>query len=259
MNANDLKVEFFTDPKPEDAITEEQHKQEALEYATLGMTTLAARATQRIAAPPEMGRRLSQDELALWRWRYPQIYMSSPIGTDSWETLSKWGQRRDWWSQLTWPLPADIRSLALSARTAYDALEIWTPELKPVPRIGPSPILIGVRGSSRYLLARWAEALEPLEEIRAKMLSRRGRRAFKSRRLYRVDDYRALHIWLPATLAGCGLIMAGTALAPDAPRNLAQIFGLLSLMPAAWAAHSIWLRFSIRRACEYAGWIMAEE
>mgnify|MGYP001618839326 CR=1 FL=1 len=167
-----FKIELYRpDVMPVDALTAEVWTQEAEEYESLGFKALATRSRQHAArwfSAPVVGRRLATNELAVWTWRYPSAYCSRP--PLQWRS----DQATDLWQAMTWPVPAYVRTLIREAAPAYDRLEIWTPELRPFPRVGPSPILLGVRGTEWYLLARWAEALEPFEAIRARAQCWRG-------------------------------------------------------------------------------------
>ena len=74
MNVEDLQVERFYEPRPEDAVPAEVFEREAEEYEMVGLTELATRARRLSQLKPDVGRLLSAEELAVWAWRYPTAY-----------------------------------------------------------------------------------------------------------------------------------------------------------------------------------------
>ena len=185
-----FQLEEYAAAKPgaEDAAT-----LEAL-YRKMGLIALADRS----APAPSAGQLLTDAELAVWGWRYPSVY--STLNTQGGVRVLRHARVLTYqvtrpWARLTWPVPPHVCGLAQAVREEFDTLEIWTPELRPAPRIGPSPILVGWKHQRVYLLARWAEALEPFEQIAARAKSRRGRRALALRR-------RWIEQWDPLAAAG---------------------------------------------------------
>lgn len=255
-------VEFYDEPRPAQAAPAGYFDQEAAEYEALGLTDLAK---QSRLAPRTVGRRLTAEEVAVWRWRYPSVYASSlgfllPPDQTVWE-----------WGNLTWPVPCEVRALIRQHRDTFDRLEIWTPELRPAPRVGPTPILLGVRlryvgprlrdqRLDYYLLARWAEALEPFEAIRARAGSRLGRRAMWVRRIYAHGPPDMRFGGVVLMIGGGAITGLGVMLSPDVPGStyFAPLLGGGLIALGAWV---MWLssRSMLRWACEYAGWVLEEE
>lgn len=247
-----FSVEVYADVMPAQALPAEHFEREEKEYSGIGLTELAKRSQQAVAQRRGhvVGHRLSTQESTVWRWRYPTVYATA-FRTGPWPRLDQVVYP---WARLTWPVPTEVRQLIVSARDVFDGLEIWTPELRPVPRVGPSPILIGVRGGEQWLLARWAEVLEPFEEIQAKMHSREGRRAMRVRRDFtRNNDASAIPYVVAAFIAVFSLVFMLAYASPFAGIGLVVSLGII--------ARSTWfvLPSSRRWACQYAGWVMGEE
>ena len=198
---------------------------------------------------------LSPEDLAVWRWRYPTVYR--------WPGLT---QQRDAlgrqlvldWETLLWPVPAHVCGLiqhCFERARFFDTLEIWTLELRQAPRLGPSPILVGWIGPRAYLLARWAEALEPFSAIRAQAESRRGRVALRLRERYMFD-----HVG-PYCAGATILAMLGVI-----PALLLVIDGLwwAGLLGGGFYGGAALLlakvpwRWRMRRVAAWAGWVLPE-
>jgi len=169
--------EAFHHSVPSDALLHE-----AVEYESLGLTTLADRSMKLACATDAKvsGKVLSVDEIAIWSWRDPTAYSTAVARQDD-RTIGNLPQRLLAWNRLTWPVPQEVRQIVHQSLPCFDRLEIWTPEWDTSLRIGPSPILMGCRGNRATLLARWAEALEPWEKIVQKAKSRYGREARRLR------------------------------------------------------------------------------
>ena len=159
-------------------------------YERAKLSTLAS-----ISRGTTLGVPLSPEDLAVWRWRYPTVYRW-PLAPEQPDTPDRQLVLR--WGTLPWPVPAHVCGLIQhclgeigKGPRLVDALEIWTPELhRQAPRVASvaDPILVGWIGRRAYLLARWAEALEPFSEIRARADSRRGRTALRVRNRYLFEE-----------------------------------------------------------------------
>lgn len=262
MNVEDLQVERFYEPRPEDAVPAEVFEREAEEYEMVGLTELATRARRLSQLKPDVGRLLSAEELAVWAWRYPTAYSTLPK-----RGFFEFVQRERGWNALTWPVPASVRALIRDVRPSFEGLEIWTPEFGPATRLGPSPILLGRRDNRFYLLARWAEALEPFEEIRARAHSRQGRWAAAVRRrlLQHPLAIYGVPFFISIIAFTFGLPLTVTVMEPPSVPSSHLAIGITLLTIGAagailgtyqWCRHATaWAR---RKACAFAGWVLEE-
>ena len=208
---------------------------------------------------PFFGVPLSPRDLAVWQWRYPTVYRW-PIAAVQPATLALRRQLVLDWEGLLWPVPAHVCGLIQhcflgKGAPFFDRLEIWTPELRQAPRLGPSPILVGWIGQRAYLLARWAEALEPFGAIRAQAESRQGRAALRLRGRYMFD-----HV-LPYGFFAAVLVMIGAipsvVLLIDSAWWARFVFGGFCGGAVVMLAKAPW-RWRMRRVAAWAGWVLPE-
>jgi hypothetical protein len=245
-------VEIYADPMPAQAAPPGDIDRDVEEYTELGFAALARR-TRQLAGVG--GHLLTDAELAVWRWRYPSSY-----NTDRDRDAGIWfGQAVRAWASLEWPVPRRVRDAIAEARPSFDALEVWTPELRRAPATGLSPILVGVRGGQRFLLARWAEALEPFEAIASRSRSRRGRWALAVRKRYQFETPSA---------GGIGAVFMLLLFSSFSWMALSDGYvGLgVALVGVGVAAAAACVRDAIlstgravRRAADYAGWVFPAE
>lgn len=243
-----MQIETFSEHHPRTADASEVI---AHEYHCAGLKALDVQVRQ-VIRQGVWGHLLGAEELAVWTWRYPTRYST----TNEFERVEG-TQCVVPWKQLLWPVPSEVRQIIPTTIPAFDSLEIWTPELRRAPRIGPSPILVGRRGSAVFLIARWAEVLEPYEDIRTRMLHRHGRRAITIRTFYlggedllggRAYFWGILGLFPTVTFVAFGVLPAWLTT------------GTLSLSLFAMAAWRRYLRTprAVRWACTYAGWVLPE-
>lgn len=254
LDGIDIGVEIYDEISPERIIGSEYFGRAAEEYEQAGLTQLA-KINRQISNSEKisLGRAMTSYETDVWRWRYPTIYKSNGIHT--------FFQRDQWvlpWSQCEWPVPDEVRSLLLRALPAFDYLEIWTPELRQVQVrwTGASPILVGVRGSDRWLLARWAEALEPFEEIAKKAFSNDGLRAMEIRRIvfgFYPPILTSLTFALSITAGFSGIV--GIAEHSWLVGALSIAFGVAASL-CGYALYRRVNKHALDWACEYAGWVI---
>lgn len=254
LNGSPWQVEIYdSEVMPSDAFNLDDWETAERDYTLLGLQALKKLSSQ--SKVPMLGCLMSQHEIDVWAWRYPSIYRTRWNGVPS----RRFPQTYPNWSQLTWPMPAEVRALAIEAKPQFDDLEIWVPELRRASRVGPSPLLVGVRGNTRYLLARWAEALEPFEEIEMRMESSNGRKAARIRACVATD------ISFPEVCGGAialsVLCLLGAALFVVGPQYMQGASGFLTLPTAvvaflAWRMANSLRPAAVRWACDYAGWIL---
>ena len=267
-------IELYDDVLPSQALMRADRDREAAEYRELGLTELAQHVGRHLS-----GHLMSQNELAVWAWRYPTMYRTPnwragltrrqpKPGPTSPPTLTTAAIARVGgltmvvcpWDQLIWPVPADVRRLIKEHEDDFTALEIWVPELRRAQWDTRSPILVGVGGEDRYLLARWAEALEPFEEIAGRARSAAGRKAQAIRHVYQhSQDMTAVGCAVLASAATTvALFFGGLGLFSGYPG--ATVFGFVLLPIAASAWRAAWRRteHAVDWACRYAGWVRPE-
>lgn len=251
---------------PVHALSEEDLAAEQRDYTALGLLSLAERAAQMRRGSARRGcAPLSQHELDVWAWRYPTVYRipSWARGSAPWEANAsqRFPQLYEAWAQLEWPMPPEVRALAIAMAPKYDWLEIWVPELRRAPQIGISPILVGACGGHYELLARWAEALEPFEDIERRMESKTGKRAMRIRRLYQrgatVDDA-ALQLLGAIAFTVFTLVALGTALTTAENPVGVSVFAATFVIPTAYLWRAVYLHSTsaVKWACKYAGWVI---
>jgi len=247
---------YYREVTPGDFLGDAYHEGEAASYERLGFHELG-RTTRRTIIP--LGKLLSKDDLSVWIWRYPTVYVRS--GRHIPQYREDQGQKRlrqDYglFSSLRWPIPKEVRDIIEATERHFDSLQIWTPEFFPAPRIGPSPILVGHSQGQYWLLARWAEALEPFEDIKARMSSKNGRKATCIRGVK--------NGFLPpgsivGLIAGCfGLVsILATHFSTKNLVWLAMEAGFTLLSVSYAVAWDKWLSSERmkRWACETAGWV----
>lgn len=159
---------FVIDRKP--AITpQEEHRAEYLLEKILaaeevGLTAEATLLKAELSAVEKGGlitaSPLTADECAIWGAWLPTSY-GDVVGT--WRSLAHYSFDRV-------PAPVLKKWQAHKAAGDFEHYEIWTPE-----RHIPDPILIGVNGTMRHLLARWGESdanLVTFDDIKKKLLVR---------------------------------------------------------------------------------------
>lgn len=203
---------------------------------------------------------LSPRDLAVWRWRYPTVYRWPDPGPKQPAALGR--QLVLNWERLLWPVPAHVCGLIqhcferIGASQGFDALEIWTPELRQAPRLGPSPILVGWIDQRAYLLARWAEALEPFGEIRTQAESRRGRAALRLRDRYMFWEDTAAR----AVLNYVSVVMVPLLLMLLGARFWVALFlaGVAYGSLVAFLLGNAPWRWRMRRVAAWAGWVLPE-
>lgn len=111
-----------------------------------------------IAAP------LTEDELTIWGAWLPTAYVESNDPT----------AHKLWWYNFDRiPAPVLKKWHALKKAKVFECYEIWTPEVQ-----RPDPILLGVNGTVRHLIARWGESdanLVTFDDIKRELLHRLNR------------------------------------------------------------------------------------
>ncbi len=125
----------------------------------LEIATVKARA--RIVAEP-----LSPEEIVIWKAWLPTAYSTN---TDGWRNMKNYAFDRI-------PMPVVEQWKRHKESGLFDAFEIWTPEDSVVV---DDPILVGVAGNNRYLLARWGETdanLVTFADIKAALKKREYRK-----------------------------------------------------------------------------------
>lgn len=178
------KIERYNE-EPLLAVIPDALESEAKEYEELGMDALAQQSTLLFnrATGKIPGKRLTLQELSVWEWRYPSVFWTgNSLDGHRSRPISLTGQREFPFRSLSWPVPADVRKIIRDADDVFPLIEIWTPEIDLTPRVGPSPILVGWLDGTAYLLARWAEALEPWEELVRRASTRQAKRMMRFRR-----------------------------------------------------------------------------
>lgn len=138
-----------------------------------GMNSQAMMAVQALVredrerAYPLPGLPLSQEDYAVWAAWLPRQYHSGYVGKSDLDNYAFDAVPASVLSMI-----ADLRPM-LSTPAGFDAMEIMTPEGRTsratVKLRQRDPILVGHRGESAYLLARWGESderLVPFEAIR---------------------------------------------------------------------------------------------
>jgi hypothetical protein len=182
------QIEWY-DARTEIMVPAEALQKEADSYAQIGMTSLStkSRICHSFAQGILPGHRLASNELAVWEWRYPSVYWNTKERTFPEERARAHhprvaGQRSYGFQVMSWPVPMEIREVILHAMEVFPLVEVWTPELDLQPLVGPSPIVIGWHRGDGYILARWAEALEPWEELQKRSDSREAQKAMRWRR-----------------------------------------------------------------------------
>lgn len=248
------QVEVYDDEVlPVHAFALKDVEREAAKYDSVGLVVLAKRSRQ------QHGRSMAQSELDVWTWRYPTIYRATLHQGE--DVSRRFPQVVQPWHLLEWPMPGEILALIAAVRPQYDELEVWVPELRRAPQVGLSPILVGVLGDQRYLLARWAEALEPFEEIERRMQSAEGRLAAKVRDLYQDGHRDVVGCCVTASILSVTAVAMGFMI-PFAELAGKAVFLAAAASTAASAAallwRGAWLRSTamLRWACEYAGWVI---
>jgi len=98
-------------------------------------------------------KQLSDEELKIWTIFLPTVYSGEELANYQYDTIPT-EVLQDW---------KLVKDLGL-----FDSFEIRIPELQPKQE---DPILIGVRGGVRYLIARWGESLALFKEISEKVNS----------------------------------------------------------------------------------------
>ncbi len=118
---------------------------------TLGLTTQATFFEKELRyheKKPEQLKPLTADEAAVWKAWLPTCYRDDQKCPDS-NSIRKM-------SSYTFDrVPSPVLSLwtKIKAQDVFDYYEIWTPEI-----LKDDPVLIGILGNERYLLARWGES-----------------------------------------------------------------------------------------------------
>ncbi|MEN9413450.1 MAG: hypothetical protein RLZZ342_537 [Candidatus Parcubacteria bacterium] len=108
-----------------------------------------------LSAPP-----LSADEQTIWRAWLPTVYTED----------GRSGHRFSNYNFDRIPLPVLKTWEQHKQSGSFEAFEIWTPEKKM-----PDPILVGVNGNARHLLARWGESdanLVSFDDIKHELVQR---------------------------------------------------------------------------------------
>ena len=245
----------FHHSMPTDALVEE-----ASDYESLGLGVLADRSIKLAVGTQAKtaGQQLTTADLAVWVWRYPTAYSTSIDRKDIRTVKPYLPQAAKPWKSLTWPIPQEVRQIIRDVRDAYDHLEVWTPEFDTSLRIGPSPILLGFRGGQAWLLARWAEALEPWDRLKEKAKSRTGRTAARLRRMHtRVEGGEVIVGAGVLTLVGI-LVILGAWLGEGIPliKALPAVLPGVSLL--AWGILRYPSVARLRKAAVFAGWTLPE-
>lgn len=252
-------VEVYDDTRdalPIDAMDDAERRALADKYYRMGLDALGRRTSPRESAT--RGHLMSESEEIIWAWRYPTVYGSpSKSRADLWSARGAQIYRP--WSKLEWPVPEPVLAQIKSCRVQFERLEIWTPELRQAPPTGLSPILVGVRQNhdgeiERWLLARWAEALEPFERIAAK---RRGFKGWFSEQVRLAHVTRDPREDVPCAVGTFGMVLFGVAtfvaICAEAPGVAVWTFGAaLAFLGVRYSARNRWAK---RWACRYVGWV----